>query len=499
MAVARVKSAQPSYPHAIIVDVETDLGRGLNSFSIVGLPDKAVDEAKDRVSSGIKNSGHPSPKSTNQKTVVSLAPADFKKEGTLYDLPIAISYLVASGAIPAVPQTILILGELALDGSVRGVRGVLSCAIAAKKEGYDTIVVPLANAKEASLVKDISVYPVTSLKELLLHLRGEEKICAYTPTEETETKELTSVDFFDVRGQESAKRALEVAAAGRHNIVLYGPPGTGKSMLAQAFCSILPPLTYEESLEATIIHSLAGVLRDELISKPPIRSPHHTSSHIALVGGGSIPRPGEVTLAHRGVLFLDEFPEFERRTIDALREPLEGGEITIARARGAVRYPANFILVAAMNPTRGHAETTSIVERERYQKKISGPVVDRIDIWIEVGLIHHDELSNLPSGEPSSKIRERVTKAREVQYKRFGKNGKANADMSVRDLDTLLKMTNEAKKLLSVSAERLKLSPRSYHRILKLSRTIADLSESESIEAPHLLEALHYRPKDLFT
>lgn len=498
MAVARVTSAQPSYPHAIIVDVETDLSKGLNAFSIVGLPDKAVDEAKDRVSSGIKNSGYPSPKSTNLKTVVSLAPADFKKEGTHYDLPIAISYLIASGAIPAISRSILIVGELALDGSVRGVRGVLSCAIAAKKEGFEAIFVPRANAEEASLVDGISIYPVTSLTEILLHLRNEAMISAYTSSGVSAESPTARIDFFDIRGQESAKRALEVAAAGRHNIVLYGPPGTGKSMLAQAFCGILPPLTHEEALEATIIHSLAGVLHTTHIAQPPMRAPHHTSSHIALVGGGSTPRPGEITLAHRGVLFLDEFPEFERRTIDALREPLEGGEITIARARGAVRYPANFILVAAMNPTRGHDGIANLSEKERLQKKISGPVADRIDIWIEVGHITHHTLSDMPHGERSAVIQKRVERAREVQYKRFASSGKTNSEMSVRDLDSFIHMSQHAKEVLNQSATRLQLSPRAYHRIVKLSRTIADLSNSDSVEDTHVLEALHYRPKNLF-
>ncbi len=498
MAVARVTSAQPSYPYAVLVDVETDLGKGLNSFSIVGLPDKAVDEAKDRVSSGIKNSGYPSPKSTNVKTVVSLAPADFKKEGTHYDLPIAVSYLIANGVIPPISTSIMLIGELALDGGVRGVRGVLACAIAAKKAGCEAIVVPLANAEEASLVDGVSVYPITTLKELILHLRNEVLLSRHNSSHTPKDISPPRIDFFDIRGQESAKRALEIAAAGRHNIVLYGPPGTGKSMLAQAFCGILPPLTHEEALEATIVHSLAGVLHTTYISEPPMRAPHHTSSHIALVGGGSTPRPGEITLAHRGVLFLDEFPEFERRTIDALREPLEGGEITIARARGAVKYPANFILVAAMNPTRGHDGVQNNAEKDRLQKKISGPVVDRIDIWIEVGLITHSTLSSIPNGERSIAIQNRVADARKLQYQRFNINGKTNSEMSVRDLDTFITMNADAKEVLNQSAQRLQLSPRSYHRVVKLSRTIADLSKSENVESAHVLEALHYRPKDLF-
>lgn len=501
-------TAQPQYPHARLVTVETDLSKGLHCFTLVGLPDKAVEESRDRVGAALKNSGFTSPKSTNQKVVVSLAPADLKKEGPIFDVAIALCYLRARGDIRFKEQGKLFLGELSLDGKIRPVHGVLPVALMAREKHFTELYVPRENAAEAALVEGVSVYPVDDLESLVQHLdtkQPDEDRVSLTPESQTTVTYSfpeSNIDFSDIRGQDIAKRGLLIAASGRHNIALYGPPGTGKTLLARAFTGILPPLTFEESLEATAIHSLAHSLADGLVVFPPFRSPHHSASHVSLVGGGTHPKPGEVTLAHRGVLFLDEFPEFERRTIDALRQPLEDRVVTISRARGTIEYPANFILVAAMNPTPlGGAEDDGILterERLRYQKKISGPIIDRIDMWIEVANIDHETLSEKKkTSNESEKIRNQVKQAREKQYKRFG-CANCNSDMSVKDIDNHITLSDPVKRLLNLSAKQLNLSPRSYHRVVKLARTIADLDESEDIGEPHLLEALQYRPKNLF-
>lgn len=503
MSFARVYSAQPVYLDAAIITVEADLSKGLHSFGVVGLPDKAVEESRERVSVAIKNSGYSSPKHSNKRILISLAPATVRKEGARFDLAIALSYLLAAKDADFNPEGVVFLGELSLTGELRPVHGVLSVAREIKERGFHTLVVPKENAREAALVRDITVLGASTLHEVVDHFSKKSgvKISAQEETDITlhDNEDLT-VDFGDIRGQETAKRGLEIAAAGRHNIVLYGPPGTGKTMLARAFQGILPPLTFEEALETTAIHSVAGVLKETIITKPPFRSPHHTSSHVAIVGGGTIPRPGEVTLAHRGVLFLDEFPEFERRVVDALREPLEDRIVSVSRAKGQASFPANFVLVAALNPTRGQGdERINELDKERLKKRISGPVIDRIDMWIEVTHIDHEKLRVREDRvQETGKIKEGVVRARERQYTRYKGRVMTNSDMSVVDIDAHANMTDEAETLLSSAAQNLSLSPRSYHRIIKLARTIADLSDSAVIEGGHILEALTYRPKDLF-
>ncbi|MBI5456510.1 YifB family Mg chelatase-like AAA ATPase [Candidatus Kaiserbacteria bacterium] len=490
---------------AHVVSVETDITKGLHAFTIVGLPDKAVEEAKDRVASAIKNSGLESPKRSNKKIVISLAPAELKKEGAAFDLPVALSFLLASEQSKFDTKEKLFAGELALDGEVRPIRGTLSIAIAAAAEGYKELYVPLENADEASLVSGITIYPVQELENLISHLEGKEKILAHKRRKK-ESKEVDALLLDDIRGQESAKRGLEIAAAGRHNIALYGPPGTGKTMLARAATAILPPLTEEEMIEVTAIHSLSGTLAGTAITRPPFRSPHHTSSYASLIGGGSTPRPGEVTLAHRGLLFLDEFAEFHRDVVNALREPLEDRVVSVSRARGSSTFPANFMLVAALNPCPCGYYGSQRCECmphivEKYRRKISGPVADRIDMWVQVGDMPPEALSRKAkqaAGE-TKKARERILLARKVQQKRF-KNAKhlsTNADMKAKDIERYAEITDEAEAELIAAAQRLKLSARGFHRTIKLARTIADLAGCSKVELGHMLEALQYRVREL--
>lgn len=514
MSFSKIKSAQNTLLEPHLIDIEIDLSKGLHSFSIVGLPDKAVEESRDRISAAIKNSGFASPKSKNQKIVIALAPADVKKEGPNFDLGMAIGYLLAEGELVFDPKEKLFLGELSLDGNLRKISGVLPLVKHAKAKGLREVFVPEENAKEAALIGGIKIYGAKNLKGVADHLRSESlknsenkfslKLQPQTEIiiEETET----SVDFSDIKGQEGGKRGLEIAAAGGHNVLMYGPPGTGKTMLAKAFSGILPSLSNDEILEVTAIHSVAGALKDEIIYCPPFRSPHHTASYVSLVGGGATPKPGEITLAHRGVLFLDEFPEFDRRVIDSLRQPLEERTVSVSRAKGTAHFPANFILVAAMNPCpcgnfgiKGKPCTCPPINIDRYRRKISGPILDRIDITVEVSKINHEDLSNnLKTGEKSADVRKRILKAREIQKKRFEKTGKKiflNSQMSARDIITHIKLGEPVKKLLIDSAQRLDLSARAYHRIIKLARTIADLEGKEEIAENHILEALQYRPK----
>ena len=501
--------------------IEVDLSKGLHTFSVVGLPDKAVDESKDRVSSAIKNSGYKSPKGKNQKIVISLSPADLKKEGPFFDLAMALAYLRASGDIKFSPEKKIFLGELGLDGVLRKIRGALPLVQEAKKRGYEEVYLPKENTLEGALVEGIKIFGVGSLNEVIEHLASTLKEVGVSTSSKTRTlgmkipvqpkteinyeRERKGADFAEVRGQEGAKRGLEIAAAGGHNIAMYGPPGTGKTMLARAFSGLLPDLGTDDVLEITGIHSVAGATGGELVVAPPFRSPHHTASYVSMIGGGTYPKPGEVTLAHRGVLFLDEFPEFEKRVIESLRQPLEDNIVSISRAKGSAIFPSNFILIAAMNPcpcgNAGNKTKACICkpsDLDRYKRKLSGPIMDRIDLWVSVGNVDFKKLGGEGDGERSNSIRERVKSARKIQSERFKKYGRAfktNSEMGVKDLNNIVKLSEDVRELLDNSAERLALSARAYHRVIKIARTIADLESSTEITQSHILEAIQYRPK----
>ncbi len=514
MSFARVYSAQVNLLSGTIVTIEVDLSRGLHTFNVVGLPDNAVNESKDRVSSAIKNSGFKSPKAKNQKIIVSLSPADLKKEGPFFDLAIALSYLLAADDLQFNSEKKIFLGELGLDGTLRRIRGALPLVMEAKRAGYEEVYLPKENAVEAALIDGIKIFGAETLKEVVEHINEEKgveknkKIKVQPKTEVVYKKEKRNSDFSDIKGQEGAKRGLEIAAAGGHNIAMYGPPGTGKTMLARAFSQLLPDLSLEDVLEITGIHSVAGVTRGELVSAPPFRSPHHTSSYVSIIGGGTYPKPGEVTLAHKGVLFLDEFPEFEKRVIESLRQPLEDNIVSISRSKGTAQFPSNFILVAAMNPcpcgNTGNKQKVCICrpsDLDRYKRKLSGPIMDRIDLWVSVGNVDYKKLGeegDKNKSEQSESIKRRVENARRIQEKRFekaGRNIKTNSEMNVKDLTSMVKLPEKVRNLLDDSAERLALSARAYHRVIKIARTIADLENSPEVNSNHILEAIQYRPK----
>lgn len=496
MALAKVNSGAVVGLEAYPVEVEVDIANGLPSFTIVGLPDKAIEESKERVRSAIRNSGADFPM---KRITVNLAPADIKKEGPSYDLAIALGILIADEQIPKTAGDILTIGELSLNGELRHISGILPIA---STLNFSQIILPGVNAPEAALVKNINIVPAKTLKDLIFYFKKEKVLPRFFKKFKIQAPDKFEFDFADIKGQGQAKRALEIAAAGGHNVFFSGPPGSGKTLLARTLPSILPELTDSEIMEVTKIYSVAGQLPQDrpIVAVRPFRAPHHTTSNVALVGGGAFPRPGEITLSHRGVLFMDEFAEFPRSVLEALRQPLEDGVVTVSRAQGSLTFPAKFILVAAQNPCpcgylgdQGKACVCTPTQIIRYQKRVSGPILDRIDIHAEVPRLNYDKLTDKIQAEASATIRGRVNVARQIQYQRLGK---INAEMTAKEIKKYCELDAESERILRAAVNQLNLSARQFSRILKVARTIADLAGCEKIASANIAEALQYRPKE---